>query len=139
MIDGKERGRIEIEHLVERLGDLQSDDAAAIRLGHGNGGGPHQHALMGPRHAGRAVGQHLAGDACAEQIGDEGIALAIPGEEHRAGGRLAARLLDPHELSGGDVEFRLGHAVGPADPHHVGPRGRAQPEHDRLPRLPQRG
>jgi hypothetical protein len=50
--------------------------------------------FLGPRHARAAVGAEFAHRAGAEEIGDEAEALAIPGEQDRAGAGTAVAFLN---------------------------------------------
>ena len=59
-----------------------------------------------------------------EAVGHVRELLPVPGEQHRAGGALAVGLVDRRDLTGGHVELRLRHTVGPAETDHVGLGGR---------------
>ena len=115
---------VEVADLLERFGDAQQVAAVAR---------PHQ--LRRDAHVLGRIGRRVfagsgeeAEAADAEEVGDEGEALAVPAEQDRAGGRLALDLGDLPQLAGGHLELALEHRVGPAQADVVGLAGGAEAE-----------
>ena len=64
----------------------------------------------------------------AQDVGDEVEALAVPGEDHRAGAGEARRFLDGAALAGAHGGLVLDQAVRPGDAHGVGGVAAAEAE-----------
>ena len=91
-----------------------------------------QHPVLGLRHAGRVlrVDSH-AERRSPEEIGDEAHRLAVVGEEPRA--RPLEPLLGDEDISRGQLEVGLHHAVRPDDARDVDARLRSESEVNRPP------
>ena len=135
MIEDHQSQMIEVEYFVHRFRDLEDVLAVArdqlIGLDFDR--------LFGPRRARPSVGAEFTHRAGAEEVGDVGEAITVPGEKNRTGGAFAVSFLNALRIARQHVQFRLDHAIGPVQAQHIGLVGGADAERQRQPRLAQAG
>src|SRR5262244_2280099 len=90
-------------------------------LGQFSDGGPvYLHPLGWARDVSFVWTYPMAHYACAENVGDESIALAVPHEQRRARTATAVDFQKIGLLVGWDFDFVLHHPFGPEHAHHIG-------------------
>ncbi len=140
MVDHVEADAVEVGHLAQLLGELQLVDAVP----RGELLAAHQHVLVvvGRYQHARRHGQAQRRDA--EHVGDELVALAVPGVEERARAHQALGLEGVVGIGvAGAVTRRvaqvvLHHPVGPQNAHVVDLARAVQPTSSGTPRAKMR-
>ena len=118
VIDREELHLIEVDHFFHRLGEPERQPAVflahlpALDL----------HELVDVGDVARAGGDPVADDRRADGVGDELVALAVPGEEHRAGAAATIDLRDRVPRVRFQLHFVLDDAGRPQQAHDIGLR-----------------
>ena len=114
VVDGQSR-RIQIGVLFHGFGELDAVGAVlgrqSVRV---------QEVALHRARLGVDPGRgEIAERRAAEHVADEAVALAVPGEEHRAAGQLALCFDDGVAFPGRQRQLGLGHAVRPGQFHEI--------------------
>ena len=122
MVDGDQRGGVEVDDLLELVGRLQ--DVAAF-LGHQL---PDAHVLVVVGGVVLPRRREVADDTSPEEVGHEAEAVAVPGVEDGAGGPLAVQLHEVEPLPRRRRQLGLPDPARPQDANELDRVRRAQAE-----------
>src|SRR5713226_2105474 len=115
MIDGQEAHLIEIDGLLHRLHEAETQEATA---GADAAAGDLQ-IFVGVSDVALAGADPVAHDTGADHVSDEFVLATVPNEEDRTGAAAAVELVDGLRFARGELDFVLRDAGGPEETQDV--------------------